>query len=200
VYKDPLVGSTSRDPYWEDSAVSLLECFMEYAQNDLYTRHGRYYADTMIGVLELLDEYMFIPVDERNGDYAKTPQGRITERLPKITSNTAVIGAWKSNCTTTVLQRLSQLISTYGESGAITICNNCDRMVYPGSNDLKSAVEIAQRVDLPTTDVLNMPIGREIFFQRGQKPILTNCYNVFTDSAYAEMLKVSAEAEREETE
>ena len=106
----------------------------------------------------------------------------------------------KNICTTILLQSLSQLISTYGESGATTICNNADRMIYLGSNDLRSAKEIAQRADLLTADVLTMAIGKEIFFQRGQKPILTNCYNVFTDPAYAEMLKIAAEAEREEKE
>lgn len=311
IYENPAEGSKSKDPYWDDSACGLLECFVEYALRD-WNHNG-----TMPEVLELLDKFRHVPFDSQNGEaYDKTLQGTITRRLPEITHNTAVLGAWntfvnlarntascivsslrtpvdmvftseirefmkkeeqfdiesllqkntalficmspvstahqrfatliysqlfknlyelaekqpegrlpyhvqlicddfgtspiqnfeamisimreKNISTTILLQSLSQLCSTYGNAAATTICNNCDRTVYLGSNDLHSAQEIAQRADLPAPDVLDMPIGSELYFQRGQKPILGKSYDVFADEAYAEMMRIAAKAEREE--
>ena len=33
-------------------------------------------------------------------------------------------------------------------------------------------------------DVLWMPLGMEVFFRRGQKPIVTKRYDLFTDPVY----------------
>lgn len=106
----------------------------------------------------------------------------------------------KNISTTILLQSLSQLENTYGSASAITVCNNCDRMVYLGSNDLSSADEISRRADAPLQDVLNMPLGQEYFFEWGRYPVLTKSYDVFADATYKEMLKVSAAVEREEAE
>ena len=102
--------------------------------------------------------------------------------------------------TTILLQSLSQLEQTYGSSGAVTICNSCDRMVYMGSNDLSSADEISRRAGAPLQDVLNMPLGKEYFFERGRYPVLSKSYDVFANATYKKMLKVAAKAEREEAE
>ena len=91
VYKDASVGSTARDPYWEDSAVDLLECLTEYAQC------GPHGEGTMSRVLELLDEFRFVPVDGQSGDaYGTTLQGKITKYLPQITHRTSILGAWNA--------------------------------------------------------------------------------------------------------
>lgn len=39
--------------------------------------------------------------------------------------------------------------------------------------DVKTAKNIADRLNKPYTDVLNMPIGAEYFFHRGQRPVVT---------------------------
>ena len=104
----------------------------------------------------------------------------------------------KNISTTILLQSLSQLEHTYGSASAVTVCNNCDRMVYLGSNDLSSADEISRRADAPLQDVLNMPLGKEYFFERGRYPVLSKSYDIFGDATYQEMLKVAAKAEREE--
>ena len=106
----------------------------------------------------------------------------------------------KNISTTILLQSLSQLEHTYGSASAITVCNNCDRLVYLGSNDLSSADEISRRADAPLLDVLNMPLGQEYFFERGRYPILTKSYDIFADATYKEMLKVSDAVAKEEQE
>ena len=63
--------------------------------------------------------------------------------------------------------------------------------MYLGSNDLSSADEISRRADAPLQDVLNMPLGKEYFFERGRYPVLTKSYDVFADATYKKMLKVA---------
>lgn len=106
----------------------------------------------------------------------------------------------KNIATTILLQSLSQLRNTYGEANAVTVSNNCDRLVYLGSNDISSADEISRRANAPLQDVLNMPIGVEYFFERGHYPVITKCYDVFTDPTYLEMLKVADAVAKEEAE
>ena len=314
VYKDPSIGSTAKDPYWDESACGVLECMVEYVLRDTQGKGG------MADVLELLDEFRFVPVDNQDGEmyYSDTVQGKISRWLPKLTHNTSVLGTWntftnlanttarcivsslrtpvdsvfttdirsflkngkqfeaewllqkntalficmspvstahrrfatllysqlfknlyelaerqedgrlphpvniicddfstspiqgfpdmisimreKNISTTILLQSLSQLEHTYGSASAVTVCNNCDRLVYLGSNDLSSADEISRRADAPLLDVLNMPLGQEYFFERGRYPILTKSYDIFADATYKEMLRVAAEVEREEAE
>lgn len=313
MYKNPTIGSTAKDPYWDESACGLLECLTEYVLRDTYGKGG------MADVLELLDEFRFVPVDNQNAEgYTRTVQGKISKRLPELTHNTSVLGTWntftnlasntarcivsslrtpvdsvfaadirrflkkekqfeaewllqkntalficmspvstahrrfatllysqlfrnlyelaerqddgrlphpvniicddfgtspiqdfpdmisimreKNISTTILLQSLSQLEHTYGSAAAITVCNNCDRMVYLGSNDLSSADEISRRADAPLQDVLNMPLGQEYFFERGRYPVLTKSYDVFADTTYKEMLKVSDAVAKEEAE
>lgn len=311
VYKDPSIGSTAKDPYWDESACGLLECLTEFMLRDTDGEGG------MADVLKLLDDFRYVPLDNQQGDsYNHTVQGMISRRLPKLTNNTSVLGTWntfinlasntarcivsslrtpvdsvfttvirrflqkekqfdaewllqkntalficmspvstahkrfatllysqlfknlyelaerqedgrlphpvniicddfgtspiqdfpemisimreKNISTTILLQSLSQLEHTYGSSGAVAICDNCDRTVYLGSNNLSSADEISRRADAPLQDVLNMPLGKEYFFERGRYPVLSKSYDVFADATYHEMLKVAAKAEREE--
>ena len=313
VFKDPVAGSTAKDPYFDESAVGLLECLTEYVLRDTHGEGG------MINVLKLLDEFMYVPVDNQNGNrYEQTAQGKISERLPKLTDNTSVLGTWftftnlasntarcivsslrtpvdtvftadirrflenenqfkvetllqkntalficmspvssahrrfaslmysqlfqnlyelaeqredgkvpypiniicddfstspiqnfpdmisimreKNIATVILLQSLSQLRNTYGEANAVTVTNNCDRLVYLGSNDISSADEISRRADAPLQDGLNMPIGVEYFFERGHYPVISKCYDVFTDPTYQEMLKVADAVAKEERE
>lgn len=88
---------------------------------------------------------------------------------------------------TLLLQSESQLEHMYGCENATTIINNCDSYIFLGSMDLKTAQNISLRLNAPLEDVLYMPIGREIIFRRGQRPILTTRYDVRRDEQYQEL-------------
>ena len=81
-----------------------------------------------------------------------------------------------------------EYISIFREKGiSVTIINNCDSYIFLGSMDLKTAQNISLRLNAPLEDVLYMPIGREIIFRRGQRPILTTRYDVRRDEQYQEL-------------
>lgn len=85
---------------------------------------------------------------------------------------------------TLLIQSESQLESMYGTNDATTIINNCDTYVYMGGMDLRTGRNISERLNLPLEDVLYMPIGQEVIFRRGQKPIITQRYNILEDKEY----------------
>ena len=87
---------------------------------------------------------------------------------------------------TMLIQSETQLTGLYGEANAKTIINNCDTYIYLGGMDIVTAKAIAERMDCPYTDILNMEIGRELLFHRGQKPLRTKRYDLFHDPLYAE--------------
>ena len=96
---------------------------------------------------------------------------------------------------TLLLQSESQLSSMYGKDDATTIINNCDSYVYLGSMDYSTADVVSRRIDVPVSDILWMPIGQEILFRRGQKPIQTERYDILHDRLYQEqVLKQEKEA------
>lgn len=87
---------------------------------------------------------------------------------------------------TMLIQSETQLASIYGINNAKTIINNCDTYIYLGGMDIATAKAIAERMDCPYTDILNMEIGRELLFHRGRKPLCTKRYDLFHDPLYAE--------------
>ena len=70
---------------------------------------------------------------------------------------------------TLILQSESQLKQGYGESSH-TIIDNCDTIVYMGGNDVETAKIISERCNQPLQKVLNMPIGTNWTFRRGEQP------------------------------
>lgn len=82
-----------------------------------------------------------------------------------------------------LLQSESQLESIYGDD-ATTIINNCDTYVYMGGIDIQTGRVISERLNAPLEDVLYMPIGKEFVFRRGQKPIVTERYNIRKNELY----------------
>ena len=94
---------------------------------------------------------------------------------------------------TALIQSESQLSSLYGTEKATTIINNCDTIVYMGSMDLSTGRNISLRANKPLEDVLYMPLGHEILFRRGQKPIFTRRYNILENEMYK---KVTASYEK----
>ena len=85
---------------------------------------------------------------------------------------------------TVLIQSESQLNSIYGNEKATTIINNCDTIVFLGSMDLDTGRSVSVRANRPLEDVLYMPIGSEIIFRRGMKPIFTKRYNIFQNEMY----------------
>lgn len=87
------------------------------------------------------------------------------------------------------LQSESQLYSMYGDDNAKTIINNCDTYVYMGGMDIMTAEHISKRINLPLEDILYLPIGQEIIFRRGQKPIITKRYDILNNKLYQKITK-----------
>ena len=83
----------------------------------------------------------------------------------------------------------SQLESMYGRNQAITILNNCDTYLYMGGMDLQTAQNVSLRLNVPLDEVLYMPIGQEILFRRGQRPIVTQRYDIRKSPIYQEVTK-----------
>ena len=90
---------------------------------------------------------------------------------------------------TILLQSLSQLEAMYGTCDATTIINNCDTFVYLGSMDMGTARMVSERANVPLEEVLYMPIGDEIVFRRGMKPVFTKRYDTPNDPTYIEITK-----------
>jgi len=83
-----------------------------------------------------------------------------------------------------LLQSEAQLERMYGYEDAVTIIDNCDTYVYMGGMNIKTCRSISERLNMPLDDVLYMPLGQEVIFRRGQRPILTQRYDVLHDKAY----------------
>ena len=69
-----------------------------------------------------------------------------------------------------MIQAESQLESCFGHDGK-TIIGNCDTYVYLGGNDVETAKAVAERCDVPVKKILNMPVGTNWIFRRGQAPV-----------------------------
>lgn len=89
---------------------------------------------------------------------------------------------------TLLIQSESQLESMYGHNNAVTIIDNCDQYVFLGGMNLQTAQNISLRFNKPLEDILYMSVGKEIVFRRGQKPILTERYNITDDSTYQQLV------------
>ncbi len=72
------------------------------------------------------------------------------------------------------IQSLSQLESLYSHAQSLTIQNNCDHIVYMGSNDLDSAEYIGTRAGRVPEEVLAMDRTREYLIEGGKKAILVS--------------------------
>lgn len=90
----------------------------------------------------------------------------------KISEFPRMIASIRSRGISTMLmiQAESQLTENYGYDGK-TIIGNCDTYVYLGGNDVETAKAVAERCDVPVKKILNMPIGRNWVFRRGQAPV-----------------------------
>jgi len=90
---------------------------------------------------------------------------------------------------TLLLQSESQLEAMYGSDNATTIINNCDTYLYMGGMDLRTAQNVSLRLNVPLDEVLYMPIGQEILFRRGQRPVVTRRYDIRKNDLYQQVTK-----------
>lgn len=93
----------------------------------------------------------------------------------------------KNMSSTIVLQSETQLEGMYGEADAKTIINNNDTLIYLGGNDVKTASDIAVRLNCPIEDVLYMPLEQICIFRRGKKPIIANKYPTLQDKMFIKL-------------
>lgn len=76
-----------------------------------------------------------------------------------------------------MIQAESQLSAAYGKDDR-TIIGNCDTYLYLGGNDIETAENVAKRMDVPTTDILYMPLEECVVFRRGSRPHMGRIFNL----------------------
>lgn len=72
------------------------------------------------------------------------------------------------------IQSLSQLESLYSHAQSVTIQNNCDHIIYMGSNDLGSAEYIGTRAGKVPEEILAMDRTKEYIIESGKKAMLVD--------------------------
>lgn len=141
------------------------------------TFYGTVFKDLFEFAEEQADGKLPIPVDVLADDFATGCPVHMFEQYVSIFRE-------KGLSVTALIQSESQLSSLYGREKATTIINNCDTIVFLGSMDLETGRSISMRANRPLEDILYMPIGSEIIFRRGMKPIFTKRYNIFQNEMY----------------
>ncbi len=73
-----------------------------------------------------------------------------------------------------ILQSLTQLESMYSHSEAVTIINNCDHLLYLGSQDIQTAEFIGCRAYKTPDTILTTPRDKAILITNGEKARLVD--------------------------
>ena len=142
------------------SLDGLVNIFFTQAMNELCR-----YADTRCKNYSLP-----VPVRFILDDFATNCK---IEEFPRMIASIRSRGI----STMLMIQAESQLTESFGYDGR-TIIGNCDTYVYLGGNDMDTAKAVAERCDLPVKKILNMPVGRNWIFRRGQNPIYGENFNL----------------------
>ena len=156
------------------SLDGLVNLFFTQAMNELCRVADR----------ECKDEMLPVPVRFILDDFATNCK---IEEFPRMISSIRSRGI----STMLMIQAESQLEQAYGYDGK-TIIGNCDTYVYLGGNDVDTAQEVARRCDLPLKKILNMPVGTNWIFRRGQNPV--NAVNFKLESYLAKVKKTMEES------
>lgn len=135
------------------SLDGLVNIFFTQAMNELCR-----YADK-----ECKDSRLPVPVRFILDDFATNCK---IEEFPRMIASIRSRGI----STMLMIQAESQLTESFGYDGR-TIIGNCDTYVYLGGNDMDTAKAVAERCDVPVKKILNMPVGRNWIFRRGQNPV-----------------------------
>ncbi len=108
---------------------------------------------------------LMVPVRIIMDDFAS---GTLIPDFDKIISVVRSRDIWLTLC----IQSLSQLESLYSHTQALTVINNCDHIVYLGSNDLSSAEFIGTRAGKTPETILRMDRSKEYYIEGGKTAVL----------------------------
>ena len=142
------------------SLDGLVNIFFTQAMNELCR-----YADK-----ECEDSCLPVPVRFILDDFATNCK---IDEFPRMIASIRSRGI----STMLMIQAESQLTESYGHDGR-TIIGNCDTYVYLGGNDVETAKAVAARCDVPVNKILNMPVGSNWIFRRGQAPVHGNNFEL----------------------
>lgn len=73
-----------------------------------------------------------------------------------------------------ILQSMTQLEAMYSHAEATTIINNCDHIIYLGSQDLQTAEFIGNRIFQTPDTVLCTPRDKSIVIATGEKAVIAD--------------------------
>ena len=71
---------------------------------------------------------------------------------------------------------ISLITEKYG-AAAQTIIGCCDTQVFMGINDMQTAQELSLRTNKPLFEIGSLPLGQEIVFIRGERPMQVRLYD-----------------------
>ncbi len=92
-------------------------------------------------------------------------------RIPDFDKLISVVRSrdiWLTLC----IQSLSQLESLYSKPQALTIINNCDHIIFLGTNDMDSAEFIGTRAGKAPETILSMDRTKEYYIEGGKNAVL----------------------------
>ena len=142
-----------------------------------------------------MDFRLAVPVHIYMDDFACGGGGCI----PDFASIIACIRSRAISCDI-VLQTFQQLEDLYGPSAAATILSCCDRHIYLGGMDYKTADEIAVRLNMPPEKVLSLPLNKAVYMERGSKARIVGKSTLKQHPLYGKLLECRTENKAIENE
>lgn len=73
-----------------------------------------------------------------------------------------------------ILQSMTQLESMYSKAEALTIINNCDHLLFLGSQDLDTASYIGCRANKTPESILSLPRDQAVLMTNGEKAVFVD--------------------------
>lgn len=159
-YDDINVASIGRKPTALFVIVSDTDRSMDVIANMFFTQAMNELC--RVADKECSDYRLPIPVRFILDDFATNVK---IEEFPRMIASIRSRGI----STMLMIQAESQLENCYDKDSK-TIIGNCDTYVYMGGNDVETAKAVSERCDIPVKKILNMPVGTEWIFRRGEAP------------------------------
>lgn len=95
-----------------------------------------------------------------------------------------------------ILQSIGQLKRQYDDY--TSILNSCNNVVFLGGSDIETCREMALRLDKPLTSVLYKERNVIYVFRQGNKPIVTQVYNLRSHPYYDKLNEAPTRSERDD--
>lgn len=154
--------------------------------NLLYTQALQIFIN---GADKLPDSKMPIPIRFLLDDFATNT------KIPDFNNIISVIRS-RDISVSLIIQSFSQLENLYGAAAAQTITDNCEHWLYLGTLNINTAAEIAQRLNIMVTSVLNMPLNEAYIIARGGKSMRVEKYDLEEDAVYKRLKARAAKEKR----